>query len=87
MQALNDITNNLDMHTDASSSTITEKKVIKRNGTAQTISREKLTRRLEALLDGLAKEHINIEAIVTKVIDYSQNGNTFKIITCRAQDN
>ena len=58
------------MHSDAST-TSSEKKIIKRNGTVEPISRVKLTKRLEVLLDGLCKEHINIDAIVTKVIDYS----------------
>ena len=52
----------------------TEKFVIKRNGSTQPLSKDKLKNRLEKLTFGLASKHIDIDIIVNKVADYSQNG-------------
>ena len=69
-EPLTDITNQMEMQSNATTTT-TSKSVTKRDGKIEPMSREKLTKRLEVLLDGLCKEHINVDAIVTKVIDYT----------------
>lgn len=66
--------NQIEMQSEASTTTSTEKRVTKRNGELEVLSRDKLKKRLEVLLEGLNTEHLNVEAIVNKVIAYSQNG-------------
>ena len=51
------------------------KTVQKKNGQFQSLSEDKIRRRLESLLDGLAVAHINIDLIINKVLAYTQNGN------------
>ncbi len=53
---------------------MSDKTVIKRNGESQTLSIEKLRKRLENLLEGLATKHIDLDLIINKTVAYAQNG-------------
>jgi hypothetical protein len=48
-----------------------EKTVIKRSGETQALSPEKIRIRLEALIEGLATKHINLDLIIGKTVSYS----------------
>ena len=62
---LNDITNQMKMVVDEN---VAEKTVTKRNGETQTFAINKIKARLEALLEGLASKHINLDLVMTKTI-------------------
>ncbi len=53
---------------------MSEKIVIKRDGSQEPLYPEKIRMRLENLLEGLAAEHINLELIINKTVSYAQNG-------------
>lgn len=57
-----------------------DKVVIKRDGSSQLLSIEKIRVRLERLLEGLATKHINLTLIINKTVSYAQNGNDYVIL-------
>ena len=55
-------------------SVTTKKMVTKRDGRAEQFSTDKLRKRLEQLLDGLAKEYLGLDACLQKVSAYAHSG-------------
>ena len=54
--------------------TVTKKQVTKADGSSQDFSTEKIQKRIDTLLEGLAVEHMSIPTCVDKVIKYAQTG-------------
>jgi transcriptional regulator NrdR family protein len=50
--------------------------VIKDDGTKQPFSVDKITARVEKLMDGLNREHMMVQTCIEKVVKYAQNGKS-----------
>jgi hypothetical protein len=52
----------------------TQKTVVKRNGDTDILSAAKIRARLERLMHGLSDKHIDLNLVIDKTVNYTQNG-------------
>jgi len=54
--------------------TVNTKQVTKRDGTKQVFDQNKIQKRVDALLEGLETEYMDVPAIVSKTTAYAHSG-------------